>query len=138
MPINSFTPNPAYARFGSLVFPTYTVATDATAAAITYTVTQILGGLLLRNTNGAARADLLPTVSNLVAAIEGCQVGTAFEFTIRSAGAETITVTTNTGWTLSGTMTIATANSKRFAAVITGMVPGAETATLYSLGTSTT
>lgn len=136
MPINSFTPTTGYARFSTLVYPVFTVASDATAAAVTYTTTQVLGGLILRNTSGAARADLLPTVASLVQAIEGIQVGTGFEFVVRSAGAETITVTTNTGWTLSGTMTIATLNSKRFMVVFTNITPGTEAATLYSLGTS--
>ena len=110
-----------------------TPATDATAAAITMTAAQVLGRLLLRNTNGANRADLLPTVANLIAGLGDVVVGTSFDFTIRntSAGAETITVTTNTGWTLSGTMTIAQNNSKTFRVVITG----AAAATLYSLGT---
>jgi len=136
--IRSFTPTYGYARLSSLAYPFFTVASDATAAAITYTVAYVLGGLILRNTNGAGRADLLPTAAALVAAIEGCAVGCAFEFTVRSAGAETITITTNTGLTLAGTMTIATANSKRFIVVFTNVTAGSEAATVYSCGTAVT
>jgi hypothetical protein len=115
-------------------------ATDATAAAITMTAAQLLGGLLLRNTNGANRADLVPTAASIIAALTARLgaapvVGNAFEFVIRNTAgaAETITVTTNTGATLSGTMTIAQNNSKRFLLVITGVTTPAYT--LYSLGT---
>jgi len=116
-----------------------TVATDATASALTYTVAQIVSaGLLLRDPNGAGRADLLPTAKDIVAALgPGVAVGTSFEFTIRNTAdaAETITVTTNTGLTLSGTMTIAQNNSKRFLAVVTSLTAGSEAVTVYSLGT---
>ena len=107
----------------------------ATAAAVTYSVAQVLGGIILRDPAGAARADLLPTAAALLAELEGAVAGTAFEFTIRNTAdaAETITVTTNTGLTLSGTMTIAQSNSKRFLAVVTDVNTPA--ITVYSLGT---
>lgn len=112
-----------------------TVATtDDTAGAITLTAAQILGGLILRDPQGN-RSDLVPTVASLYDAIgkPNDVTGLSFEFTIRNTAnaAETITVTTNTGWTLSGTMTIAQNNTKRFKVVFTS--PTA--AVLYSLGT---
>lgn len=119
-----------------------TPATQATAGAVTYSVAEVFGGLILRDPNGAARADLLPTAAAMKAAIlQGgpslgiSGVGMAFEFTIRNTAdaAETITVTTNTGLTLSGTMTIAQNNSKRFLAVFTAW--DTPTVTVYSLGT---
>lgn len=114
-----------------------TVSTIATAGDVTFTAAQILGGLILRDPAGGARADLLPTAANIIAAMKDqsadVPVGQSFEFTIRNTAdaAETITVTTNTGLTLSGTMTIAQNNSKRFLAVVTG----AAAVTVYSLGT---
>lgn len=112
---------------------TSTVSTISTAGVVAYTAAQILSGLILRNTNGAGRADTVPTVASLAAQLENPDAGTSFEFTIRNTAgaAETITVSTATGWTLSGTMTIAQSNSKRFKVVFTS--PTA--ATLYSLGT---
>jgi ABC-type Na+ transport system ATPase subunit NatA len=137
MSIPSFTPNVGDARSSTLKFFTTTPATDATAAAVTFTPAQVLGGLILRDPNGAGRADLLPTAATLLAAIEGPMVGLSFEFVIRNTAdaAETITVTTNTGLTLSGTMTIAQNNSKRFLARITAVGAGLEAVTVYSLGT---
>lgn len=115
-----------------------TPAVIATAGAVTLTAAQVLGGLILRDPNGLGRSDLLPTVANLVIGLLTPRdlTGTSFEFTIRNTAdaAETITVTTNTGWTLSGVMTIAQNNSKRFKVVFTSNT----TATLYSLGTVVT
>ena len=137
MALTSYTPTSIYAKLKSLCFPLMTVTTKATAAAVTYTAAEVLGGLILRDPAGAGRADLLPSAADLVAAINGAEVGTAFEFSIRNTAdaAETITVTTNTGLTLSGTMTIAQNNSKRFCAVITAIASGSEAVTVYSLGT---
>jgi len=112
-------------------------ATISAASDQTYTAAQLLGGLILRNCSGGARADLLPAAADLVAAIPGCAVGTAFEFTLRntSTAAETITVTVNTGVTISGTATVAQNNSKRWLIVVTNVTGAAEAYTAYSLGT---
>lgn len=114
---------------------TATVSTISAAEVVAYTAAQILGGLILRDPNGGARSDTLPVAADIVAAIPNCKVGTAFEFTIRNTAdaAETITVSTATGLTLSGTMTIAQNNSKRFLAVVTNV--GTAAVTVYSLGT---
>lgn len=135
----SFSPNVGDARFSTLTYPTVVPATEATAAAVTFTAAQVLGGLILRDPAGAGRADLLPTAAALKAAINTPMVGTSFEFTIRNTAdaAETITVTTNTGLTLSGTMTIAQNNSKRFLAVFTA-IGDSPAITVYSLGTVVT
>lgn len=121
-----------------VIFKKTTVATYSTAAAITLTPADVLGGLILRNTNGAARADLMPTAASILAAMQNPPVtdGLSFEFTIRNtaASAETITLTANTGVTLSGVMTIAQSNSKTFKMVFAQS--GA--AVVYSLGTVVT
>jgi hypothetical protein len=143
MALTSFGPSQTYPRFQSLVYPKVTVTTKADAAAVTLTAAEVLGGLVLRDPAGAGRADLLPTAAALIAAIPGAAAGASFEFTIRNTAdaAETITVTTNTGLTLSGVMTIAQSNSKRFLAVVTevqsdSVVGSADAVTVYSLGTS--
>jgi len=109
------------------------VTTINTAGAATYTAAQLLGGLILRDPAGGARSDVSPTAALIIAAITQAGVGNSFEFTIRNTAdaAETITVTAGTGVTLSGTMTIAQNNSKRFLAVVTAST----TVTIYSLGT---
>lgn len=110
-----------------------TVTTDATADARTYTAAELLGGLILRDCAGGARSDVTPTAALIIAAMRQAGVGNSFEFTIRntSDAAETITVTAGTGVTLSGTMTIAQNNSKRFICIVTAST----TVTIYSLGT---
>lgn len=119
----------------SNIFRNVTVSTITTAAAVAFTADQILGGLILRDPNGLARADTLPTAAAVYAATNSPVNGTnlSFEFTIRNTAdaAETITVSTATGLTLSGTMTIAQNNTKKFMWVQTS--PTA--ATVYSLGT---
>lgn len=112
-----------------------TVTTKTTASAVTFSAAEILGGLILRDPNGAGRADLVPTAAQLFTEL-GSPVkiaGLSFDFTIRNTAdaAETITLTTNTGMTMSGTMTIAQNNSKTFRVVFTS----ASAATVYSLGT---
>lgn len=116
------------------------VSTLSTAAALTLTAAQILGGLILRDPAGGARTDTLPTAALLLAAIQNeanFGTGTSFEFTIRNTAdaAETITVAAGTGGTTSGTMTIAQNNSKRFVVVFTNTSSGSEAYTVYSLGT---
>jgi hypothetical protein len=137
MALTSFTPSTSYAKLKSLVYEYVTVTTKSTAAAVTFSAAEVLGGLILRDPNGAGRQDLLPSAADLVAAINGCEVGTAFQFHIRNTAdaAETITVTTNTGLTLSGTMTIAQNNAKSFWAVVTSITSGSEAVSVYSMGT---
>lgn len=110
-----------------------TASTITTADVATYTAAQLLGGLILRDPAGGARSDVTPTAALIIAAITQAGVGNSFEFTIRNTAdaAETITVTAGTGVTLSGTMTIAQNNSKRFLCVVTAST----TVTIYSLGT---
>lgn len=138
MSIPSFTPTYGYARFSTLLFPTTAPATEATAAAVTFTAAQLLAGLVLRDPNGAGRADLLPTAATLVAAIEGAAIGCSFYVDIRNTAdaAETITLTANTGATISGTATIAQNNSKRLLIRLTGVAAGSEAYVAYSLGTA--
>ena len=114
-----------------------TVTTKTTAGVVTYTAAELIGGMILRDPAGASRADVSPTAALIVAGIQGAVVGSCFEFTIRNDAdaAETITVTAGAGVTLSGTMTIAQSNSKRFLAVCTNVGAGTEAVTIYSLGT---
>lgn len=134
----SFTPTKNYNKFSALVFPAYTVTTYNTAGNVTLTGAQVLGGLLLRDNNGGDRTDTLPTAALLVAACsEGLSVGNGFRFTVRNTGANTTTIAAGTGGTASGTMTIATANSKEFLVIFTNITAGSEAYTVYSLGTVT-
>jgi len=121
----------------SVPFFQLTTTTVSTAGAVTYTAAQLKTGMILRDPNGAARADLFPTAANLLAAVPGAIVGTSFIVTIRNTAdaAETITMTTNTGLTLSGTMTIAQNEQKSFLVTFTNV--GTAAVTIYSMGSVT-
>jgi hypothetical protein len=114
-----------------------TVLTDATAGAKTYTAANLIGGLILRDPAGGNRSDVTPSAADIVAGFAGGVVGSSFEFTIRNTAdaAETITLTAGSGVTLSGTMTIAQNNSKRFLCRLDDIGSGTEAVTIYSLGT---
>lgn len=117
---------------------TTTVTTDATAGAKTYSAAELIGGLILRDPNGGARNDVTPTAAQIVAGFAGGIAGSSFEFTIRNTADanETITITAGAGVTLSGTMTIAQNNSKRFLCRLDNVDSGTEAVTIYSLGTA--
>lgn len=130
--IGYHTPGVAYQAINKT-----TVLVDSTAGVKTYAAADIIGNMILRDPNGGARNDVFPTAAQLVAGFQGCAVGTSFDFDIRNTAdaAETITMTTATGLTLSGTMTIAQNNTKRFKAVFTNVGSGTEAVTIYSIGT---
>jgi hypothetical protein len=132
-------------HLSTLPVPFYTVDTEATAGAVTYTAANLLGGFINRDPNGAGRTDILPTAALLVAAIPGVQVGSGFEFTIRNNAdaAETITLNAGTGGTLSAagqsttTSTIVQNNSRRYLVYFSNVTPGSEAVIFYSLVSGT-
>ena len=127
---------PATYPFGILIRK-MVATTINTAGAVTYTADQVLGGLILRDCNGAGRTDVLPTAALLVAAIGHCQKDDYFDVTIRntSGAANTLTVNGGTNGTASGTQTIAQSNQKIFRIQITNATAGSEAYTFYSMGT---
>jgi hypothetical protein len=115
-------------KFGSAANTTGFTATGAQIGGAEEVYLDLTGAL------GAGANIQLPTVAALVAAIPNAQVGTAYYLRImnHSSGAFAWTVTTNTGWTLNGTMTIAQNFYREFMVTFTAI--GA--ATLQSLGTT--
>jgi hypothetical protein len=114
----------------------------ATAASFTFTGAQITGGSVevtvdLTGAIGAGSNAQLPTVAQLVAAMTAAginpQAGLTYELDIinRNGGANAWTITTNTGWTLTGTMTIASGNFRKFYVTLSSLTA----AVLRSLGT---
>jgi hypothetical protein len=124
-----------YARVGTLNYPTITITPEAAAGNTTYSVAEILSGLINRDALSAAKADTLPTAAQIIAGINGCQVGTSFRTILRNtgAGAGSITVTTNTGITLVGTMVVPFQSLQELLFVVTNVTPGAEAVSVYSL-----
>lgn len=91
--------------------------------------------ILLTATLAGAGAVTLPTVATLAAAIPNVTAATSYNLRIinASSGNFAWTVTTNTGWTLTGTMTIAQDTYRDFVVDFTS----ATAATLFSAGTGT-
>lgn len=118
---------------GQLIGDRELAQTVAMAADVTYTAAQILSSIILRDPAGGARADLFPTAAAIIAALKNPVRGSFFLVVIRNTADanETITMTTNTGLTLSGTMTIAQNNSKLFIVQVTSST----TCSIYSVGT---
>lgn len=83
-------------------------------AAVTLTPGQILGGLIAGATLSAGRAYTLPLATDFAAAVgSNMDIGDPFMLLVSALG-NTITVTTNTGWTVTGTATVATATQRFF------------------------
>lgn len=106
------------------------------AVSFTATAAQIGGGAafneldLTGNPAGAANVTL-PTVAALVAALPNPVAGTSYLLRIKnSANSGTWTVVTNTGWTLNGTVTIATGTWRDFVVTLTSLTA----ATLQNAG----
>ena len=79
----------------------------------TLTAAQLTNGIILGSpTTGTAYT--LPLAADLDTLMTNAKVGTIFDFrVINITGSGTITVTTNTGWTLVGLMTIIAAGAVR-------------------------
>lgn len=86
----------------------------------------------------AATTITLPTVASLVKSLHAPTAQTSYRLRITNAqaGAFAGTVTTNTGWTLTGNMAIAQNTWREFVVTITS-IGGAPTATLQSVATGT-
>jgi hypothetical protein len=97
-----------------------------------------MSGMILRDGNGGARTDTLPTAALLVESIQGAMVGTSFHCEMRNttSTAVAITLAAGTGCTISGTATIAQLNTKTCLFNLTNVTVGSEAYTVYSLGTS--
>ena len=83
--------------------PTTAIDTD------TLTAAQITNGIILGSPTTTA-SYTLPTVANLELILDNAKAGVTFDFrVINVTGSGIITMTTNTGWTLVGLMTITNA-----------------------------
>lgn len=144
MAITNFGPTPNYARFGTVVFPscTPTTKTLTTAGGVaTMTTAELLCGLLRVNCDDAQTYNT-PTAVDIVAAINGCQVNTAFDLDIINYGDTTMTLGLGTGVTkvtvatVAAVVTMATLTAKRFKFVVTNVTPGSEAVVVYAFGST--
>jgi len=142
--IPTFGANTNYARFSTLAYPTVTVTTKTLTTGggvIAGTAAEVLGGLLRIDCDDA-QTYTTPTAAALVAAIEGCQVGTSFELDVINYGDTTLTIGLGTGvtkltiHTVAVVMTIVTLAAKRFRFVCTNATPGSEAFEVYAFGST--
>lgn len=109
------------------------MATPPTATATaTLTAAQITGSILVANPSTSAAAYTLPLATDLDALLVNAKIGSTFNLIVVNLGTSSgvITMTTNTGWTLSGLATIAITTSAQFVARKTA----AGAWTLYTTG----
>jgi hypothetical protein len=120
----------------------YNAASNTTG--FTATQSQIMGAeatvLELTGTIGSGQALTLPTVATLLATLTPQQAVVGSTVVLRigrgNNGAFNWTVTTNTGWTLNGTQTIAASTFRDFIIQITA-IGASPTATCTQIGTGT-
>ncbi|MDN7993573.1 hypothetical protein QZM97_26190 [Burkholderia orbicola] len=123
--------------------PTVSFNSNTATSGTTLTAANVTGGsacvdLALTGTLGAGANAQLPTVANLVASMWSVKVGATYRLRIinESSGAFAWTVTTNTGWTLAGTMSIAQNTWREFVVTVTAL-GASPAATLQSVAVGT-
>ncbi len=129
-------------RFANgLYAPSTFPVTVTTATSVTLTAGQVLNGIILEDPNGGAATATLPTAVLMVAACQGAQIGTTIRFMVRNTAdaSEVLTIAVGTGGTSQSgnTLTIAQNAQKEFLLRFTGVTPGNEAYTLYSMGSTT-
>jgi hypothetical protein len=109
-------------------------------ASATLTAANVTGGsaavdLALTGTLGAAGAATLPTVANLVKSMWAAKVGDSYRLRVINESSANFawTMTTATGWTLTGTMSIAQNTWREFIVTLTSLTA----ATLQSVAVGT-
>lgn len=114
--------------------------TNTATTGATLTAANVTGGseevvLNMTGTLGAGANLQMPTVAAVIAAIPNATIGSTYKLRIWNSSAANFawTVTTNTTWTLTGTMTIAQNTARDFIVSL----QSATTGTLQSLGTVT-
>ena len=101
----------------------YAAAPATATDTATLTAAQVLNGIILA-TPTAAAAYTLPTVADLEAALSSANVGSTVDFVVVNLASSNydITMTTNTGWTVTGggVVVVQEASSAQFRARKTG------------------
>lgn len=114
------------------------VVSETTAGNVTYTAAGVLGGIIVRDPNGASRTDVWPTAALLVASAPWLQIGDVIEtLLVNGADAnETITLTAGTGGgydaaQIAASRLLAQNSSKIVHTRMTGVATGSEAYVMY-------
>lgn len=126
-----------YAASGPAGGPAVATADNGTTQTLTAAMVGVANKQFVSHlsTGGAAPSLTLPTVAALLAAFPGLVAGSSYVLRVINANSGTATVVTNTGWTTSGTLTLATNTTRDFVVAITSV--SLATATITSIGTGT-
>ena len=101
-------------------------------AAVTLTSAQVIDAGMFTMTPGAGRAVTLPTALSLLAYVPCARIGTYFDFCFVNLAAQVVTITTNTGLTLVGGMTINN-TSGTFRCMFTSVEQGSPTVKIFRI-----
>jgi len=112
----------------------------STAGDVIYTVQQLIGGMIVRDTAGSPRGDVSPTAASIVAFLGlpingGVAVGSFVEFSIKNIGIapNDINFTQGAGVTIYGgsPLAIPAASTANFLLIVTNVGSGTEAVTIY-------
>lgn len=78
------------------------INTESSTSDVALTVSQLLGGVLIRNSNNNIIVDTLPSVANVIAAIPNAYVGLSFTLLISNDSGTYTLSNSNAGWTAAG------------------------------------
>lgn len=144
MPITSFTPTSQFAKFSTVIFPTMgvtSIVASTGSGVVTLTTAQAMQGLLPVDCQDA-QSITTPTAALIVAAINGCQVGQAFDLDVVNYGDSTLTMALGTGVTkttiagVAAVLTLVTLAAKKFRFIVTNVTPGSEAVTIWAFGST--
>lgn len=107
-----------------------------TAGNVTITASQVLTGIIVRDTNGGARSDTLPTAALLVAAITNPQIGDVLSCTMVGGGAAIWTILVGAGGAydaaqLAAQQIVGVGQSKVMRIRLTNVTPASEAYVVY-------
>jgi len=90
-------------------------------------VTGAASNVALRLTGAAPTTVTLPTVTAMLATVPDPEIGMTWFLAVTNTGSGTVTMTTNTGWTVGGTATVATTTTRWFKVTITSVASATAT-----------
>ena len=112
----------------------YVDTTISTAGNVLYTAQEVFNGIIFRDCNGADRTDQLPTAAAIVAVVPEPVVGSSIEILVNniSSGINLLTLSSNTGVTLSSSLTIASGITNRFLIILDNVTASSEAVTVLA------
>lgn len=107
-----------------------------TAGNVVLTAAQVLSGIIVRDTNGLARTDTLPTAAQMVAGLAGVSVGDIISCSMVGGGAAVWTIAAGAGGAfdpnqLAAQQIVGVGNTIIMKIRFSNVTPGAEAYTVY-------